>query len=82
MAGAADEVVLNDAAFRGFEAQGMKTHVGSHVRLAWFNFAAMQRASERIGNREPTAAELAAAGWEMEDLPKGFKLKRQVPVRE
>ena len=57
--GAADEVVLNDAAFRGLADQGMPKRVGDRVRLAWFNFAALQRASERIGNREPTATELA-----------------------
>jgi ABC-type lipoprotein release transport system permease subunit len=58
-AGAADEVVMNDAALRGLNAQGFDARVGGRVPLAWFNFSVMNAAGQRIGDRQPTSAELA-----------------------
>ncbi len=43
---------------------------------------AAARSNKAWAEADRLRAELAAAGWEMEDLPKGFKLKRQIPDRE
>ena len=43
---------------------------------------AAARSNKAWAEADRLRAELAAAGWEMEDLGQGFKLKRQVPVRE
>ena len=43
---------------------------------------AAARSNKAWGEADRLRAELAVTGWEMEDLPKGFKLKRQIPVRD